>query len=140
MKDIAVKCTDKDIERFWNKVFISDFESCWNWQASKFKGGYGIFKFHGRKIGAHRFSLWLSTGVIPEKEYACHTCDNPPCVNPKHLFWGTPQDNNKDTVSKNRWNGGNAQKTHCKNGHLFDEKNTYYRPTGGRGCRACRRV
>lgn len=137
MKDIAAFWSDNDLTRFWSKVIISTHDECWIWTAGKQKGGYGNFKFAGRKIGAHRFSLMVSSGMLDSERYACHTCDNPPCVNPKHLFWGSPSDNNSDTVSKGRWQGGNALKTHCKNGHRFSKENTRIRKCGGRSCIAC---
>jgi hypothetical protein len=65
--------------------------------------------FKRRLIGAHRMALILSSGKNPEGMCACHHCDNPPCCNPLHLFWGTDQDNAADRGSKGRARGAPAK-------------------------------
>jgi len=99
-------------EWFWSKVDKSGGEdACWPWtgRRTKTRGGYGRLVWHGRLVGAHRMSLALVTGANHSEMFACHHCDNPPCCNPKHLFWGTPQDNTDDCVAKGRKRGA-AQK------------------------------
>ena len=74
---------------------------CWEWNRSRDRAGYGRF---GRSGKAHRYALALATGgTMPDSHIqACHHCDNPPCVNPAHLFWGTQVDNSRDMSAKGR--------------------------------------
>lgn len=98
--------TAKDIERFWSKVAISNnVLECWEWQRCKFKNGYGKFGLGGRKGGvvyAHRFAWELANEAIPGGLFVLHSCDNPACVNPHHLFLGTQQNNVEDMLNKQR--------------------------------------
>ena len=96
-------------ERFWEKVDIQDEGSCWNWLASCDPDGYGYFSFtciEGKKrtIMAHRYSLMLKLKNfdLPTTVLACHTCDNRICVNPNHLYEGSPLDNSADMIERNR--------------------------------------
>ena len=79
---------------------------CWIWQGKSRSGTcglYGRIRVNGRNVAAHRFSWELhNRKSIPEKMFVLHTCDNPSCVNPNHLFLGTHQDNMDDKVAKNR--------------------------------------
>lgn len=103
-------------DRFWEKVaVIDDDDSCWNWTASTNGSGYGQLwvKEKGRAIVASRVSFWMAFGYWPES--ALHTCDNPPCVRPKHLFDGSQLDNVRDSIGKGR--GG------YKPPHLSGERN-----------------
>lgn len=122
--------------RFLTKFLIDD--GCWEWQAGKFessKGGYGQFHYNGKPIQAHRFAYMMFVNDIPEGMEVCHTCDNPPCVNPSHLILGTTGDNARDRDNKRR--GINSSKTHCPEGHEYNEENTYVAPNGWRKCRTC---
>lgn len=87
-------------QRFWSKVQRS--EGCWTWLASKSRRGYGQFNYQGRSVQAHRLAYQFAVGPIPEGMQVCHHCDNPPCVNPTHLFLGTNGDNVRDCVQKGR--------------------------------------
>jgi hypothetical protein len=91
-------------DRFWSKVAIKGADECWEWKASRYPGGYGKFSIKDRYQQAHRLAWRLSNGEIPSGQNILHKCDNPPCVNPNHLFLGTQTDNMHDMMAKNRHN------------------------------------
>ena len=91
----------KDIHRF-NRKFQKQSLGCWEWIGRKDKGGYGIFVLNNKNTLAHRFSAKYLAGLNIDRLCVCHTCDNPSCVNPTHLFVGTTQDNTKDRHNKGR--------------------------------------
>lgn len=89
---------------FLKKINKNSKNSCWNWKGYINPSGYGEF-FCSKKnkhIRAHRLSYSLFKGEIPEGMFVCHTCDNPSCVNPDHLWVGTPKDNVQDMIKKGR--------------------------------------
>lgn len=88
------------IERFQEKFVVTP--GCWIWTAYKSKKGYGDFGLEGKVVSAHRFSYELYVDSIPEGMFVCHKCDNPSCVNPDHLFVGSPLDNTQDMIKKGR--------------------------------------
>ncbi len=104
MKSITLSKTD--IERFWSKVEKSNINECWTWQAHRNNNGYGIFSIKAILLLAHRTSWVIHFGEIPNGLQVCHKCDNPPCVNPNHLFLGTMRINMDDKMAKGRYKKG----------------------------------
>lgn len=108
----AYKYTSKDIRRFWSKVAITaNPDKCWEWLFGKNEYDYGTFALSKNNpqhsVLSHRVAWALTNGEIPDGLCVCHTCDNPSCVNPKHLFLGTHKANMEDKVKKGRsWKGG----------------------------------
>ena len=82
--------------------YVDKTESCWNWIGNKQKDGYGNIRLNDKKILSHRASWLIHNGDIPLEMHVLHKCDNPPCVNPEHLFLGTRKDNMQDMVKKGR--------------------------------------
>ena len=106
--------------RFWAKV--TKTSCCWHWTSARSGGlsgdAYGLFWVGGKKRSeyAHRVSYEMHKGPIPRGLLVMHSCDNPLCVNPEHLFVGTAQDNANDASNKNRLaygerNGGGGKLT-----------------------------
>lgn len=90
-------------KHFMSHVQIpDDLKDCWIWTGAKSEDGYGWFGMHRKTRMAHRVSYELFVDEIPDNLFVCHSCDNPGCVNPAHLWLGTNQDNMNDMISKNR--------------------------------------
>jgi hypothetical protein len=126
------------IERLvYGEFEVGNDDECWPWIGYRDSNGYGVTKVDGKAKRAHRVVYEMRVGPIPDGLHIDHLCRNPSCVNPLHLEPVTPREN---TLRGNGLAALNAAKTACKNGHEFDDVNTYHRPTGGRACRKCRRA
>ncbi len=94
--------TKKDINRFWKYVDTGKDDDCWEWSGGRGSNQYGRMSYQCKSMSMHRFSWMIHNGSIPNGMLILHHCDNPPCVNPKHLFMGTQQDNMDDMINKGR--------------------------------------
>lgn len=100
IRTAPIQVTDELIELFEDRVDRSG--TCHIWTGARDKDGYGFMKHKKKQRRAHRIAFTIENGPIPEGQLVLHKCDNPPCVNPEHLFLGLVQDNSDDMVNKNR--------------------------------------
>ena len=98
LNDLAILA----VHRFWGKVDIRGDYDCWNWTRFTNKKGYGNLGWQGQNARSHRIAYEITYGIIPKGLFVCHSCDNPSCCNPVHLFLDTPAGNVADRVRKGR--------------------------------------
>lgn len=94
---------NSDFERFNKKYDVAE-NGCWVWNGAKNKAEYGNFRLFQIMIGAHvaSYLMFNNTFIQKDKNLICHSCDNPKCVNPAHLWAGSASDNIQDALNKNR--------------------------------------
>lgn len=100
---------------FWGNCDSSGGEdSCWIWSGIIDKDGYGKIKYHNKMVRANRLAYEIYYKLkIPSGMLACHVCDTPSCVNPRHIFLGTPKDNSVDMSVKGRGAPQNGENNPC---------------------------
>jgi hypothetical protein len=101
--------------RFESKINKLSHGGCWVWTGNKNEKGYGLVRIDGKRYKAHRIAYELYIGDIPSGMLVCHSCDNPECCNPKHLWLGTHADNQRDKIAKGR--------DHFSKGYVVSDEN-----------------
>ncbi len=129
-------------ERFWSKVIRLSDAGCWLWTSAQDGRGYGTFGRPGGRqrshnLRAHRVAYELLVGPIPAGLEIDHLCRVPLCVNPAHLEPVTRRENILRGIGPQTISARVVTQTHCKRGHLYDDKNTRWTRAGTRACRAC---
>lgn len=136
--------TDAQIKHFWEKVTKVGDDDCWLWTGAKIHNGYGQCLVGKKLMVAHRFIYqFINQKVLPKDIYVCHKCDVRNCVNPKHLFEGTHQDNMDDGKAKKRFRGpkvGYRRVLVCKRGHAMTDDNIIIVNNRSRRCKTCNRM
>lgn len=102
-KLFSVNLTEAQKKLFWDKVDVREEDDCWNWLHAKSSKGYGQIKIHYVQYVATRVCYFMHHEAFDDRLLICHHCDNPSCVNPKHLWLGDAKQNAEDRDSKGRY-------------------------------------
>lgn len=127
---------EKDQARFWSKVAPPNEQGCMLWLAGKDRGGYGQFRLDGKSLTAHSVSWKLAYGPVSDGLVIDHLCRVRHCVAPEHFEAVTYAENSR----RGQTGINNRAKTHCPQGHPYDDENTYAPLQNRRKCRACHRA
>jgi len=128
-----------EIQNFVQKIEIDPLTFCWNWIGHIIRKGYGYFHFNNKDGLAHRFAYKYWKGEIPTGLELDHLCNNKKCVNPSHLEVVTHVENMRRAIIPKGIYSKEGKKTHCPQGHEYNEKNTFYRKSG-RHCKICTKI
>lgn len=127
------------LDRLLEKILVDEVTDCWIWQGGKNNIGYGMIRDGNKMRTTHRVSYEEHNNYkIPTSLCVCHTCDNPSCVNPSHLWLGSRKDNSQDMVTKGRWKpfggvgmlGKKQPRTMCEHCNRSVANNVYSRAHG----------
>ena len=129
-------------DRFYKNVSVRGDDECWPWIGVRLRAGYGQFNHRYTRIVASRVAWELANQrTIPHGLFACHSCDNPPCCNPRHIWLGTASDNVRDMVAKGRHRGFCPRHSdYCKRGHRYDTQRPYPSQKQKRHCHICHTI
>lgn len=128
-------------QRFWSKVDKRGSDECWPWLAG-LKNRYGRFAISHKNRPAHRVAWEIANSrAMPAEMLACHSCDNPPCCNPAHIWPGTSLQNTQDCIQKGRAYSVRARSAaHCRRGHELSGKNLRWDGRKQRRCNECQLI
>jgi hypothetical protein len=114
----ATDISEADRKRIRKRIPVGSPDECWEWTGVRLPTGYGNIWLNGSKKRSHRIAYALANGFIPARALVCHSCDNPPCCNPAHLFLGTHKDNVTDCIKKQRHAHGDTHPAVINPGYL----------------------